>query len=232
MPDRGQVILPHLSEREVAFVPHHEKHPVAVPKVQKLEIAVIAVGHHHRPPLHGYLLGGCVVPFLAVRDEDVMRQEHVVVQQLYGVLELELLPFPERVLSKIFEAGIIDLPEHGGTTMAVLVGHGGLGRSLADAQVVKVPRGGPQSVTDVTDLCAVCKLAENHADKLAPSVKSLAELVGVALAYDALDYFFRESRYCLRKKCYICRHKDKVFFSHRKGRKKSRPLPLSFKKII
>ena len=28
------------------------------------------------------------------------------------------------------------------------------------------------------------------------------------------------------------RHKDKVFFSHRKGRKKSRPLPLSFKKIF
>ena len=47
-----------------------------------------------------------------------------------------------------------------------------------------------------------------------------------------LIIFFRESRYCLRKKCYICRHKDKVFFSHRKGRKESRPLPLSFKKNI
>lgn len=104
--------------------------------VQKLEIAVIAVGHHHRSLLHGYLFGGRVVPFLTVRDEDVMRQEHVVVQQLYGVLELELLPFPERVLSKMFKAGIIDLPEHGGTPVAVLVGHGGLGRSLADAQVV------------------------------------------------------------------------------------------------
>lgn len=132
----------------------------------KLKEIPHAVGHHHRSPLHGYLLGGRVVPFLAVRDEDVMRQEHVVVQQrvhldgslvglvvrpienrqaqrderrvqqLYGVLELELLPFPERVLSKMFEAGIIDLPEHGGTPMAVLVGHGGLGRSLADAQVV------------------------------------------------------------------------------------------------
>ena len=104
--------------------------------VQKLEIAVIAIGHHHRPFLHGYLYGSRVIPLLPVRDEDVMRQEHVVVQQLYGVLELELLPFPERVLSKMFEAGIIDLPEHGGTPMAVLVGHGRFGRSLADAQVV------------------------------------------------------------------------------------------------
>lgn len=132
--------------------------------VQKLEIAVIAVGHHHRSLLHRYLFGGRVVPFLTVRDEDVMRQEHIVVQQcvhldgslvglvvrpvknrqaqrderrvqqLYGVLEL--LPFPERVLSKMFEAGIIDLPEHVGIPMAVLVGHRGLGRSLADAQVV------------------------------------------------------------------------------------------------
>ena len=55
------------------------------------------------------------------------------IQQLYGVPERELLPFPERVLSKMFEAGIIDLIEHGGTPMRVLVGHGGLGRSLADA---------------------------------------------------------------------------------------------------
>ena len=146
-----------------------------------------------RVHLDGSLVGLVVRP---VENRQAQRDERRV-QQLYGVLELELLPFPERVLSKMFEAGIIDLPEHGGTTMAVLVGHGGLGRSLADAQVVKVPRGGPQSVTDVTDRGAVCKLAENHADKLAPSVKSLAELVGVALAYDALDYFFRESRYCL-----------------------------------
>ena len=42
------------------------------------------------------------------------------------------------MLSKMFKAGIIDFLEHVGTPMAVLVGHGGLGRSLADAQVVKV----------------------------------------------------------------------------------------------
>ena len=78
----------------------------------------------------------------------------------------------------------------------------------------------------------LCKLAENHADELAPSVKSFAELVGIALAYDALDCFFRKSRYCLREKCYICRHKDKVFFLTAKVGKNSRPLPLSLKKIF
>lgn len=42
------------------------------------------------------------------------------------------------MLSNMLKAGIIDFLEHVGTPMAVLVGHGGLGRSLADAQVVKV----------------------------------------------------------------------------------------------
>lgn len=42
------------------------------------------------------------------------------------------------MLSKMLKAGIIDFLEHVGTPMAVLVGHRGLGRSLADAQVVKV----------------------------------------------------------------------------------------------
>ena len=162
-------------------MPHHEKHPVAVPIVQKLEIAIIAVGNHHCPLVHGYLLGSRVVPLLPVRDEDVMRQQHVVVrqrvhldgtlvglvmrpvkngktqgdecrvQQFYGVLEPELLPFPERMLSKMLKAGIIDFLEHVGTPMVVLVGHGGLGRGLADAQVVKVPGGGSKPVADVTD---------------------------------------------------------------------------------
>ena len=125
-----------------------------------------AVGHHHRPPFHGYLLGGRVVAFLPVRDEDVVRQEHVEVQhcvhldgslvglvvrpvenrqahrdecrvqQLYGALEPEFLAFSERMLSKMFKAGIVNLLEYVGTLVAVLVGHGGLGRSLADAQVV------------------------------------------------------------------------------------------------
>ena len=61
--------------------------------------------------------------------------------------------------------------------MAVLVGHGGLGRSFADAQVIEVPCRRPQTVADVADRGAVRKLAENHADQLAPRVKSLAEFV-------------------------------------------------------
>jgi len=40
------------------------------------------------------------------------------------------------MLSKMFKAGIVNLLEYVGTPVAVLVGHGGLGRSLADAQVV------------------------------------------------------------------------------------------------
>lgn len=135
------------------------------------------------------------------------------------------------MLSKMFKTGIIDFPEHAGTPVAVLVGHGGLGRSLADAPVVEVPRGGPQSVADVTHRRAACKLAENHADQLAPCVKALAELVGVALADDASDYFFfgRVAIACA-KSVILCRHKDK-FFSHRKGRKIPDLCPYLSKKI-
>ena len=46
------------------------------------------------------------------------------------------------------------------------------------------------------EVCELTRVALNGkqtltSQELAPSVKSLAELVGVALAYDALDYFFR-----------------------------------------
>jgi len=123
------------------------------------------------------------------------------------------------MLSKMFKTGIIDFPEHAGIPVAVLVGHGGLGRSIADAQVVEVPRGGPQSVADVTHRRADCKLAENHADQLAPCVKALAELVGVALADDAPDYFFSgESLLLAQKVLYYAAIKISFFLTAKVGK--------------
>ena len=54
--------------------------------------------------------------------------------------------------------------------------------------MVEVSRGGPQAVADVADRGSVRKLAENHADQLAPRVESLAEFVRIALIYDTLNY--------------------------------------------
>lgn len=47
-----------------------------------------------------------------------------------------------------------------------------------------------------------------------------------------LIIFFGRVAIACAKSVIFGRHKDKAFFSHRKGRKKSRPLPLSFKKIF
>ena len=108
--------------------------------------------------------------------------------------------------------GIKDVPEHPTVPEGVLVSHRGLARCTADAQVVQVARGRPQTVGYVTDRVALGKLAEHHADELAPRVITLAVLVGACCPNYFSDNFFRQFAYYLRKKCYFCAHKRGGFF--------------------